>query len=575
MNQQLVRVEAGIQKIQDAILNKAAMVQDANHFLTFYFSYLSVYIPLLEFAVEVLPEDSLARIANFGMLIDHLSTVKLDRALAMHVQRQATELTNKTGRPASEVLALLNDMTIGQKVYIAGSVLQTTAFARDVTLCAANSKFNASNKIVSWANIFGHVLRMPAFADSFIDPEMIQEASKELEDARERVQKQDRSYDRDLSLQWCETLGMSQRVLEEIPKLFVGPKVTWLLAMEGLELARCILEKNREAGERALSYNEKLQSLLSKDTLAASEWSYRDLNSGGPCIDLRGIIKHSPGRPITLIPVTSQTIFVHTPETQYFLEIPGILPFYTNPNMIVQIGPDLAIPVEHDLDTIILFHKSPALFVCNNLDQLSAPSECALLQRKKQDRALIEKIMSNEASLVVTIGLTYGNRVNKHILDMVGQIAVTSFEGTLLYSLLYGFEKLAQAKGVDLGSEGWSQARLAITAALLAKLRPLATKTQEMNKEGHADRKEKTSQPSPKLTAEDNLRLLYGKLEESQSAMCKAVEELNDTELTEIMKISAEVRDILLSGLSQEETLQALARYSETLELPAATTPGT
>ena len=58
---------------------------------------------------------------------------------------------------------------------------------------------------------------------------------------------------------------------------------------------------------------------------------------------------------------------------------------------------------------------------------------------------------------------------------------------------------------------------------------------------------------------------MYNKIEESEIEMRKSFEELQDAGLTEILDIVSNIRQILLAGLSPEETISKLKDYCESV----------
>lgn len=565
MSTHLARMQKEIQKIENVIIQRSMTIRDLNDFLGFYFCYLTAYFPLLEYAAELLPENSLAGIANFGMLIDHVSSIQIDRVLSVQADLQAKEISTAIKRPKSEVLALMNDLTMAQKAYISTSLLASSSLGRDLTLCAANSRFNVLNKIVTWANTFSNVIHLPAFAELFTSPEMFEEAQKDLAVAQKRIQLKTREFDYDLSRDWCGIVEMSEQTVQEIPKFFPGAKLTWLQAMEGFETARYIATREQDAGKKALAYNSKILRLLRNQEIATDEWSYRQLNSGGPCIDIKNIVDMAANGQISLSRVTSQTIFVKSSSHQFFVNIPGRFSFYTNPNMRVRVAKDLAIPISHDVGAIVAFYKDPAGFVINNIKTLSKPWESDLLIQKEADRKRIKQIIAEENSIRAHISIALSGPINQYIVDFVAQATETSLQGTFLYGLLIGFEKIAEMTGIPVSENLWSGSRMVITAALLSRIRGVTTSAKTQIEEEDSEARKKISDDSPPLTTEDKISAMYNRIEKSEIEMRKSFEELQDAGLTEILDISSHIRQILLAGLSPEETISKLKNYCESV----------
>ena len=567
MSVHLARVQKEIRKIEDVIIQRSMIIRDLNDFLGFYFCYLSAYFPLLEYAAELLPEDSLARIANFGMLVDHVSSIQVNRVLSVQADLQAKEISDAIKRPKSEVLALMTDLTMAQKGYISTQLLASSSLGRDLILCAANSRFNALNKIVTWANTFSNVIHLPAFSELFTNSEMFKEASKDLAMAEKRINPKlkTREYDYDLARDWCDILEISEQTIQEIPKFFPGAKLTWLQAMEGLETARYIATREQDAGQKALAYNSKILRLLRNQEIGTDEWSYRRLNSPGPCIDIKSIVDLAANGSICLTPVTSQIIFVKSSKRQFFVHIPGIFSFYTNPEMRIRVSKDLTIPISHDVGAIVAFYKDPASFVINNIRTLSKPWESDLLAWKEADRKRIKQIIAEGNSIRAHLSITLSGPINQHIVDFVTQATETSLHGTLLYGLLFGIEKIAEATGIPVSENLWLGPRMVITAALLSRIRGVTTSAKTQIEDEDSETQKKISDDSLPLTAEDKISAMYNKIEESEIEMRKSFEELQDAGLTEILDIVSNIRQILLAGLSPEETISKLKDYCESV----------
>lgn len=561
MDTNIERVHAQIAKIEDVVLDKACMVKDLTDFLGFYYSYQSTYIPLLEFAAEVLPENDLAKLANFGMLVDNLCGVQLDRILSVQQLADAREISTRTDKPESDVLALLQNVTIAQKAHISSVLLMASSFARDFTLCAANSKFNAINKILIWANALGKFIDCPALAELFVNEQLISEAESDLLDAKSRIAKKDRAYDYDLAGTWAPQLHQSRIHVQELPKFFIGPKVAWLMAMEGLELAKCIMNKDVEAGQAALLYNEKIAALLGNKNVSSNEWAYRNVNSRGPCCDVHKLVCMNGTDQLGMVPVDSHTILVHTPAVHYFIIIPSTLAYYVSPDMARQVSADLDIPLTHDIQTIIAFHRNPARFVASNVAGLSPPSESIFFLTKKKDREKLKRIVADIDSFAAKLAITYSDKVNPVVVDFVSRTVGTSLEAIVLYGLLVGMEQIGKCAGLPINSDLWSQGRAFMTGALLTGLKGFTRKAEEISQGSEEEASSQVEGGTVPLNTEDKVQLLYKKIDESREAMTGAIKEMQDAGMNSIMEVSQHIREILLSGLSMEEIVEKLRDY--------------
>lgn len=567
MGTQLILLDRQIQHVETLLLDRAAVIENQNDFLTFYFAYVSNYVPLLEFAVESLPEESIARLANFSMLIDNICSVHTSRLTAIQLDSDAKEIAERTSRPKTEVLRFLDDISIAQKVQIASTLLLANSLSRDLTLCAANSKFNAINKSIAWSNIFGHFFDFPALIDSFIDKEMISEAERDLDAARKRFQKRDREYDYDLAGKWAESLDLPRQFIQEKPKFFVGPKLTWLQAMEGLELAKCLVLKDVDAGKRALLYNEKILSFLVSDTISDNEWSYRNMNSGGPTCDLNQIVRFLSRGQCSIRPVDNFTLFVTSQDFQFFLLLPSSFSFYVSPKMHRVLSPDHSIPMLLDIPTIIAFHRDPAGFVANFLQKLCKPSESLLYHFAQQRRQKLQRIVSDTDSIITKLSVTYGESLNVPIAKAIERLSITSLHGITVYGALFSVESLAKAVGLPTEAALWSDTRLAIASVFVSALDSLATTTPQVSQEKDRQLRKSAKTNIIPETAEDRIRLLQEKMQQSEEEMRATFDELKDTGLVQFLEAARMIRSIILSGLSTEEILERLKQYCESFTL--------
>jgi len=564
MNTQIVLVEKEIQKIEESLFDKATIIQNTDQLLSFYFVYLSHYLPILEYAIEYLPEDSLAKIANFGMLIDHLISVKINSVIDLKINDEVCELSERLKKPKTEIAKYFKDLSTSQKIQIASSVLLSSSLTRDFNLTCANSKFNAINKIKIWENLFQQLIDYPALIDSFISKEQINDANHDLEFAKKRIQNKDRSYDYDLTTQWQEITGFTRQKLITVPKFFVGSKIAWLQAKKGLELARCILDKDLKAGENAQLYNDHLISCLENKNVSKNEWAYRNFSSTGPSCDIKNIIDSniSVGEAY-LIPADSHTIFVQSSQGIFFLEVSGIFGLYVNPKMKVLINNKYEVPISQDIAAIKAFYDSPSKFIINNIKYLSKPSDSNFYNSLLKDREIINKIIQNVDSFTTKLSITFNGKINKKIANSVSKFTEKGFEGILIYGTIYGLEKIAQSAGLQIESELWSQTRLTITGIIMAALKPVSKKVDDLKK----DDQQVNNQTDDIITSfEDKVKKIYQKIEESDKAFNDTFNELNESGLTSLFDLTKNVKEILLSGLSLEEINDELKKYFTSIE---------
>lgn len=561
MEQRLVRLEQGIGKIEDGLLDQASMITTLQDFVKFQFQYLSTYLPILEFAVDALPENSIAKLANFGMLVDHICAIQIDRVVNSQIDLNASEIAEKSGKPKSEVLVALRDLSISQKLQISASLVTTSSIARDFTLIQGVSQYSPLNRVRLWANVFSNILRFPAVADLYLSDNTLSEAEKDLLDAQSRVSDQERAFDNFLAPNWSQSLGVAQRILVETPKFLVGPKVVWLRAMQGLCVSRLVLSGDQTAGESALTYNEKLQALLQNEIYSSDEWAYRNLDSRGPGCDLTKVLE-STGAPkeIRLRVVDSHTILVTSSSRAALVVVPGIFSFYTNPTLMTETGPGRALPLSNDMNAIYRFYRSPASFVASNLGRLSPPAESDLLASVRQDHQKIRTLVESSGSVAGRLIVTYGTNLSRPVLDSTKQLATTGFKGVLAYGLIYGLEQVAVAAGYSTESEPWRSIRAMIAGVLMEKLGPLSERVSSTPAEDFEER-ERPSAAWLGMSTEDRLADLFKRIDESGTSMKEALEEAKDQGLSEVLETSRMIRDLLLSGLSLEEIRTRLAPW--------------
>ena len=564
MEHQVAIIEREIANVENILLNKASIVQNMDQFFEFYFSYLSNYIPMLEFAIESLPENSIAKLGNFGMLIDHVTSIQLDRVISIQNIATANQISKKIQKPKSQILSALNNMTDAHKIQLSSQLLLASSLTRDLNLAGGTSKFSAINKIIAWSNILSNFLHYPALIEIMIKKELLEIAEKELIECKTLIQKRDRSYDWGLASEWHDSVQLSRLNIQEIPKFFIGPKLAWLQAMEALELGKCILNKSKESGNKALIFNKKILSILKNKNLSTNEWSYRSFNSGGPSCNIDSIIEENNTGKIKAVIVDSHTILFQSRNNRFFLTVPSNFNFYINPNWKVALHENLEIPLSHDLNAIISFYKNPALFVINNLGKISDPGDSYFLMNKMKDRDKIKSLLESMDSIPTKLAVTYNTEIYKPIAKIVQKTCITTMDGVIVYGLLTGFEGLAKAKGFDISVELWSEIRLAITAIIINKVNIVTEfMKKSVDEENRQEATDENEQDKPLYSFDDKMRTFYEKIEDSNREFTDAIREAKDQGLIDILDIANEIREIILSGLSMEEIKEKLDNYSK------------
>lgn len=567
MKNQMVLVEKEIAKIENALVNKAAMVQNMDQLLSFYFTYLSHYMPILEYAIENMPENSIAKLANFGILIDQLSSIKINNVVDLATDLQVREISEKTKKPKSEIAKIFSDISISNKIQVASAVILSSSISRDFSLSTANTKFNALNKITIWSNLFNQLTKYPALIDTFINEELLNEATTDLKFSKDRIQDKSRAYDYDLASDWQHATDFTKKQLLEVPKLFVGAKIAWLQAMKGLELAKCIYYKKKKHGEQALLYNNRLIRLLSNQNVSNNEWSYRNFNSFGPCVNIKKILDHFVNKEKTNVSiVSSNNLFIQTPSIRFFINVSGIYSLYINSSMFVNYEKGVSIPVKNDIGAVLTFHNSPAKFVIDNIRNLSNPEDSSFYSQLLKDKKIIEEIIKDVNSIITKLSITYGNNLNKNVAETVKTVTKNGLEGIVIYGSLFTLEKLAQSVGIDITAELWSQTRLTISGILLGSVQQVSKKAKEISDEEDKQSREKAKSEKYELTNEERLEKIYKKIDESKDAFNEAYQELGESGLSLLLQSTQKIKNILLSGLSIEEINKELSNYFDSIK---------
>lgn len=568
MSNQLSTVQNKINSIEQQLTDQAIMIHDMNQLMGFYFTYLSHYFPLLEFAVENLPENSIAKCANFGMSIDHILSNKINSVVNQSIDLTAKEVSEKVNEPKTEIIKLLEDVSIAQKVQISASLLMSSGITRDINLCTANSKFNALNKIIIWSNVFSWVIRYPSIAEIFVNQAMINQAKEDLKYAKARIEKKDRSYDYDLSGQWHEASGLNRDRVTNIPKCFVGAKLSWLKAMKGLHVAEYLLNNDVKSIEMAISYNNKLIKNLENKNVSQDEWVYRKMDTSGPSCNLLEIIKSTlEGEQALIKVVSSHTILIESKSKRFFVIVPGNFSFYVNATLGIKYNNNATIPLGEDTSTIINFYKSPADFFVRNLNYLSTPEKSDFYLNLKRDVKILDRLKNDPSKIMARLVSTFGDKINKNIAQTIEHVAKRGIDGIILYGLILGFQKIAKSMGFDVDTELWSETRTIIVGILISGLKPFNDYVTKNSQDEFIEKVDKVenvdSDSENSLTNEDKLRRIYEKIDEQRVEFNQTYKEMNEAGLGSLFEITNEIRKILLSGLSLEEINEELkSKYS-------------
>lgn len=554
----LERVENELGKIEDKLLNRVVVVKDLQSFVSFQFSYMSTYLPVLEYAVDCLPPNSVAKLANFGMMIDHLSSLQIERVVNQQMDFLAKEIVDSaTGKSKRDVLTLLSDLSISQKIQLSAALVASSSVARDYTVSRSVSRFDSLNKVAVWSNLLSKVFLYPMLVEELVSDHMLSQAEHDLEAALLRV-KEDH-FDASVAERWSESVGAAPRLVENTPKLLIGAKVHWLFAMHGLMTAKYLLQGDVEAAEESLGYNEKLQSLLNNQLVSLDEEPYRNLSSHGPSVNLVDIVNSRISGEARLRVIDSQSILVTSDSGSFVLGVPGIISFYLNDSVQIELD-GYAIPASHDMYGVRSFYRSPAQFLVDNFGKLSKPGDSDLQRILRKKHKELSLLLKESRSLPARLSVTYRGKVDLSLASQVSDAGAAGVQGVLVYGVVCSLESIGRAVGLPIESPEWQKVRSLIMALLLKYIGRIV---ERMDGSGEPDSDDSGEGDSYwlGLSTEEKVAELYKRIEGAGSQLKEAMEDLEDEGLNELVAASNEIRKILLSGLSLreiEERLQVL-----------------
>lgn len=552
-----------VEKVEKYMIEKAANISSFNELYNFYFSYSSVFLPTLEFSVNHLNEDSICRLANFGILIDHLSQNQIKLFIKLNIDFTSREISQRTGQSESTILAMLDDLSIAQKTQLTTTFITFGSISRDATLLDAAGLFSVQNQTILWANIFSHFFSFPILTDLYLNKTMIDEADKALRKVKELISNKNRSYDAIFAIKYSGLNDLSEKNITKIPKYFIGTKYNWLLAYEGLYFCKYLLTKDKLFAKKAIDYNNKIQAFLMNPRVSKSEWSYRNFDSQGPSPNLSKTIKSLVKGPIRIFPISTIEWLIISDNQCFIIDIPSNFSFYFSPEMTVtykdENGQTFETNAIEDVGTIIDFGKNPADFVLRHLSQLATPESSNALYNSKYRRMIIDRYLSSEETIIAHLEAAYNKTIASPILDLVKKGSKTSFESLIAYGLLISFENIAQASGIKIDSETWMQIRTIVSSILVSRLAIVFEN--QTKKEKQQKIKAKSDAKLKILTSEEKIQELYSKISESEKEIEAAVSEMKDDGLMDIMNLSNKLKEIILSGMSPEEIKVELETY--------------
>lgn len=552
-----------VAKVENYMISKAAKISSFNELYNFYFSYTSVFLPTLEFAVNHLNEQSICQLANFGILIDHLSQNQIHFLIKSNIDLTCKEISRKTGKGESDILNMLDDLSIAQKVQLTTTIVTVGSIARDANLLDACGKFSVQNQAILWANIFSNFLYFPILADSYIDKKIIEEAEKSLKKIKEIISDKERTFDAIFALKYTGLNNLSEKNIALIPKYFIGTKLNWLKANEGFYFCKFLLTKKKEYALKAVDFNNRIQTYLLNTRISKSEWSYRNFDTQGPSPNLVKTINALTDKPLRIIPISTIEWLIISDNNCFILDIPSNFNFYFTPEMTVtykdEKGKEYETSAINDVGTIIEFNKDPADFVMRNLLQLSSPEDSLAFYDAKYRRNLIERYLQTGDTIATHLETIYNKTLSSPIVDIVKKGTKTGIESLIAYGLLVTFENLAEANGIKLDSENWIQIRAIVSGILVSRLAYIIdnqNKKEKENKKIIKDNKEFQI-----LSSEDKIRELYKKISESEEDFNTSITEMQDDGLLDIFQLSRKIREIILSGMTTEEIKIELNKF--------------
>ena len=554
---QNIDIHQEIIKVENYVLNKVCSIKEHSDLLNLYYAHYSIFLPTLEFAVEHMEENSITQLANFGILFDHLSYNQLNRLVENQVKINADYLAKKSGKATSELLKLLNGISSAQKHQIITLSLTFGSIKRDSILYDANSKFNVINKAKLWANIFSHFFSTPILCEQLLSLDILKEAEIELTKIKKLIYDvKERDYDNFFAIKYEKLLNIPANKLIRVPKLFLGTKISWLMAMEGLYFCKFILTKEVEFAERALIYNTKLQKLLLQNRSSKDELPYRNLDTTGPSLDIKTVIDSffSDQKDLKIIPISSLEWFLEKDGKALIIEIPSNFNFYFSNNITVSFtnskGEKYQMLAANDIKTIIEFGENPALFVAKHFRNLSPPKNSFLLELEQIRGKTIVKFLNSNSSFLAHLETLYPKSINKKVFNAIKKGSKMGFEAFFAYGIIFSFERIAESQGIEIDSETWNQIRTILSGIVILKIERAFKEEKE---ETQVENKTEKAQEDFLLSSEEKILKLYEKIEESEKEFNEAVQEINDSGLFKLMSMSNEIKEILLSGQSVEQ----------------------
>nr|WP_320017174.1 hypothetical protein [uncultured Desulfobacter sp.] len=570
MSEEPANLENQVTKVEWFMVEKATQISTFSELMVFYQSYLSVFLPTLEFAINYLDENSICQLANFGILIDHLSSNQIDLMIDNSIATSAKEISEKTGKDEKNIIALLDNLAIAQKYQLSSTFIVLGSINRDYTIKFASSKLNVRNKAIMWANIFGTVSNYPIFIEFFLNPKVFDEAESDLKEVRRIISDKGRLYDAYFAAGRSGLKGLSEKNITEIPKMLIGTKLNWLHAMEGFYICKYLTIKKDEYIEKALEYNKRIQKFLTNKRVSDSEWAYRNLITQGPSPDLEIVLNNlrKSDEELKIHLISSNDWFIETGGKCFFIDIPTNFNFYFSPESQVKYcnddGHEQILDAVKDVGMIVAFGNNPAKFVMEHLSTLCSPDKslCYLNTLKRERK--IEQYSNFGNTIEGHLQSLYNTTLSSPVLDIVKKGTKLSIEAMVAYGILISFEQLAVSAGIELKSEIWVQTRTIVSGIIVAKITNVFEKQKEKSDKENELLEEKVNANENGfnlLSTEEKIQGLYDNISKMETEYVDTVKEMNDDGLGVIFTISNKIREILLSGISPEEMKEELSTY--------------
>ena len=570
MTKDIEALEIKLQELEPILTKNLLDVNDFNSLIAFQFTYISNYLPTLEFAVEYLKENSIAGYANFGIMIDRILGIKVDELTRFLSTTDFVELSKNPNLDKSELMAALSKMHISRKLQLSTFFTSQMSILRDQYLTQASTKYDPINKIITWANFFSHFIHNPIFHDFYMDDKTIDIAEKELLEAQKRIQnKNNKDYDYALAQKWSNNTMLSEKLMVGIPKYFIGPKLAWLEAMVGLNIAKVLLRNDKGAMANINDYTEKIIDYLTNDCIPKSKYAYREnLNSSGPSPNLSKILEENN---YSFTVLDNMSILCENDKETFVIIIPSSYEFFVNQSikikhkLIHENGneSELDIPIWNNMFFVMEFCRSPSDFFLQYKNDLCEPSKSLLLDFWIDFSDRINELIIKSNTIIGKIELTYSSFTEYKILDSLKNIKATSVQVLIAYSFLTVIETLAKLAGFDTDADLWSLNRLSIAAILTAKLSPISNFFDNaIDDDKHRIR----NRIEGKIVNNTLVNNLERDVKELTEITNDIIGQFQGDFFTEISSINIEIQKLLRSGLPIEEISDKLSQYYSTLK---------